>query len=516
MRRSIAAAVVAMATALTVLPATTSSAIDGKPTPGAPAAPSARVLAEQQATRALTTAHAVLAGTAGASAGKRPEGTLAMRDLFTALPDLDASQQKQAHAVLARPTDGAGDPYGDGYTVPAKRKCQGNFCIHWVPTTSDAPPSQAWVTRNLAIMNKVWHHHVTKMGYRAPVQDGSRGGNKKFDVYLKDVGAKSLYGYCAPEKRKPGTKWLASGFCVLDNDFSQSQFGAPPINSLKVTAAHEFFHAVQFAYDYGEDSWFMEATATWMEERFADDVNDNRQYLPYGQVKLAGSQLDFFNQDGFNQYGNWPFFEYLSTHYGNGVVRTIWNRAGAFKGAPDLYSTKAIRSVLGSHGGFPKVFRSYAAGNTVPARTYPEGKAWPHAVIAQRWKLSKDSRNRHHAFTVDHMASANALLKPDASLSGPRWMARITIDAPGHKSSPGIVVIIKKKSGTIKRSVHLTRGGYGKVKVPFSSGGVRSVTVTMANASTRFQCWHRTAYSCQGKPVDNNKQFTLKVSAFKR
>ena len=28
----------------------------------------------------------------------------------------------------------------------------------------------------------------------------------------------------------------------------------------------------------------MEATATWVEERVADDVDDNRQYLPYGQV----------------------------------------------------------------------------------------------------------------------------------------------------------------------------------------------------------------------------------------
>ena len=43
--------------------------------------------------------------------------------------------------MLARPTDGPSDPYGDGYTVPAKRKCQGHFCIHWVPTTPDAPPS---------------------------------------------------------------------------------------------------------------------------------------------------------------------------------------------------------------------------------------------------------------------------------------------------------------------------------------------------------------------------------------
>ena len=56
------------------------------------------------------------------------------------------------------------------------------------------------------------------------------------------------------------------------------------MQSAQVTAAHEFFHAIQFAYDYGEDAWMLEATATWMEERVFDKVNDNRQYLPAGQV----------------------------------------------------------------------------------------------------------------------------------------------------------------------------------------------------------------------------------------
>jgi hypothetical protein len=47
---------------------------------------------------------------------------------------------------------------------------------------------------------------------------------------------------------------------VLDDDYSTSQFPDPPLVSLDVTAAHEFFHAVQFAYDYFEDSWLMEGT----------------------------------------------------------------------------------------------------------------------------------------------------------------------------------------------------------------------------------------------------------------
>ena len=513
MRRSIAAAVVALSTALPVMTAGTSSATDDTSIPSVLS--SAGRLAEQRADRALTRAQEVLSTPVGSTPGK-PDATLAMRDLALSLSDLDPSQRRKAHAVLARPTDGNDDAYGDGYTVPSKRKCRGNFCIHWVTSTSDAATA-AWADRTLTLMNSVWKHHVDDMGYRRPVGDGSRGGNGKFDVYLKDLGSKSLYGYCAPENPKAGYKYVYSGYCVLDNDFSRQQYGAPPVDSLTVTAAHEFFHAVQFAYDASEDSWLMEATATWMEERYADSINDNRQYLPYGQVKRPGSPLDFANSTSFNQYGNWPFFEYLSTHFGNRVVRAIWNQAGAFKGAPDLYSTRAIKKVLRDHGGFVRVFRAYAAGNTIPARTYPEGAAWPSAAIAKRLTLSRSHKLGSASFTIDHLASANASVKPDTSLEGRQWRARITVDGPGRRTSPAAYLTIRKKHGKVDRvAVPLGKRGNGRVTVPFSASDVRSVTVTLANASTRFSnCWSNTAYSCQGRPTDTDEPFTLKVAAYR-
>ena len=245
MRRSIAAVVVAVSAALSVVPTGAATATDGSTTPsGSATSP----LAQQQAGQALDRARAVLSGAAGATTDSRVEGTLAMRDLFAAYPALATTQRTEARRVLARPTDGTNDPYGDGYTVSAKRKCAGHFCIHWVPTTSDAPPSKAWVDTTLTTMNQVWRKEVGTLNYRRPIKDGHHGGSSKFDVYLKDVGADYLYGYCAPEYVKAGHPREASGYCVLDNDFASSQYGgAKPVNSLRVTAAHEFFHAVQFA-----------------------------------------------------------------------------------------------------------------------------------------------------------------------------------------------------------------------------------------------------------------------------
>ena len=35
-----------------------------------------------------------------------------------------------------------------------------------------------------------------------------------------------------------------------------------PLDNMRVTAAHEYFHAVQYAYDGWDDTWIYETTAT--------------------------------------------------------------------------------------------------------------------------------------------------------------------------------------------------------------------------------------------------------------
>lgn len=505
MRRTIAAAVLALSTAASVLTAAPAASAAGERAAG------------DRAERALGLAERIVSGDAPRAPGARVDGTLALRELFTALPDLDPASRREAAAILARPTDGNRDPAGDGYTVSSRRKCDGPVCVHWVPTTRDAPPSKRWVNKNLATMNSVWAKEVGDLGYRRPLEDLERGGNGKFDVYLKELGSKGLYGYCAPESARPGTpEFLATGYCVLDNDFARSQFGAPPLDTLQVTAAHEFFHAIQFAYDAGEDGWFMEATATWMEERYADAVNDNRQFLPFGQLGKPASALDVFSSSGWNQYGNWAFFEYLSSNFGVGFVRSIWNEAGAFEGAPDRFSSRAVEVMLRDHGGLPAVFARYAAGNTIPARTYPEGRAWPKAPVAENWRLSADRPRRSQAFRIDHLSSRTARIAPGQTLTARDWRVRVAVDGPTARSAPAAYLVIERESGRVSRKrLPFGSAGNGRATLDFSNRKVRSVRITLANASTRFDCWVQTSYSCQGQPRDDNRRFGLTVRAFR-
>ncbi|MGH3347850.1 MAG: MXAN_6640 family putative metalloprotease, partial [Nocardioides sp.] len=448
---------------------------------------------------------------------RRPEATLALRDLFATLPRLSGADRTRARRILARPTQGADDPFGDGYTVDSRRRCARRICIHWVPTTSDAPPSRRWITRSLKTMRGVWRKEVGSMGYRRPVKDGRRGGNGKFDVYLADVGAKGLYGYCAPEFTRPGYRRLASGYCVLDNDFARSQFGADPVDSLRVTAAHEFFHAVQFAYDYLEDPWLMEASATWIEERYADGVNDNRQYLPAGQLVRTFRALDRFNSGSAIQYGNWVFFEYLSQRFGPRIVKRIWNQSGHFRGDGKTYSTDAIKRALPRKSPFRKVFSQFSAANVTPARSYPEGRFWPKPTLVSQGALGR-GEGTSGTLRIDHMSTHDIRVTPKEELDARRFKLRVRVDGPVRRSDPMAMLVIQQHSGDIKkRPVALNRRGKGSEVVAFNRRQTRRVWLVVSNASTRFDCrGNDTTYSCSGTPRDDGRAFAVSLRVISR
>ncbi|MBF4160858.1 MXAN_6640 family putative metalloprotease [Nocardioides acrostichi] len=548
MRRSLARMAALAALALAATTATTAPVIadDSVPTPQPPAgitdgtASLAQLAQEatsqapsqstQAASNALDAAQAALSGDAPArgtsqdatqGADQAPDVSMALRDLALQLPNMSASDRRTAQAILARPTDGSSDPYGDGYTTnKRKRKCAGNFCVHWVTDTADAA-KRAWAIKTLKTMNSVWHVEVGKMGYRHPVSDrilsGNNGGNGKFDVYLKDLGSAGYYGYCAAEfaKVKSGkTTRQGGGFCVLDNNFSKAEYGQRPVNSLKVTAAHEFFHAVQYAYDYTEDRWFMESTATWMEERYADGVNDNRQYLPSGSVKAPSTALDYFASGSSRPYGNWAWWEFLTHKFNNGIVKTTWNKA-----AGPSYSTKALKSTLSSKGGFVRNFASYNAANLTPKRTYPEGGSWPSANHGG-WTLTGTSTGNNVTATLPHMSAASYVITPGDGVGNKKWRLKIKVDGPVAKTSPIAYVVVRMKNGAWKRSpMNLNAQGNGVKKVLFSGNAVSAVSVTLVNGSTRFKnCGQGTGsveYSCDGTPVDNGKAFKLVTRAYK-
>ncbi|MBO0846559.1 MAG: hypothetical protein J2P22_14205 [Nocardioides sp.] len=515
MRRSFTAAVVALSTALSAVVLASSATADPSASPSAtttsPADPSSAptTQAEAVAQDALQTATQVLHGNA-----PHVDATAALLQLRLSMNALPTDQRRQAAEILARPTDHP-DPIGEDYTVRAKRKCSTHICIHWVPTTADAPPSMAWVNTSLRVMNHVWTYELRRLGYHQPISDGRRGGGGtgRFDVYLKELTDQGLYGLTVAERRSRNPR-LYSSYMIIDNDFKGYTSGR--MTSLRVTAAHEFFHAIQYAYDVREDTWMKEATATWMEEQFDDPGNDNRQYLPYGQINHPGTPLDALDGgNGFAIYGNWLFFQYLSQHYGRDVVKKIWTDAASFRRGGHEFSAQAIHSALSRHGGMTSVFARYANGNTVPANTYPEGAHYPASRVANKVTLTQATPSTGSTtYHVKHLASVDVKAVPGADLSDSGWRLQVNVRGPGRAKAPAAVILVKRADNPMTRTaVKLNRHGDGTARVPFSTATTTSVTVTLANASTRFRCRRGTQFSCHGVSQAANPGFALTLTA---
>ena len=268
---------------------------------------------------------------------------MALRDLAASIGSLSSSDRRLAMRLLARPTDGASEGPAGYVRVPRanrKRFCTTRFCIHWVTRGSERPSlvnrngngRPDYIDKAVRTMNTVWRKEIGSMGYKKPRSDfvsgPHHGGNPngRIDIFIANIGNVGLYGYCTTDDPRinRNTHRQNSAYCVFDNDFRRAEFttGAFGLAALKVTAAHEFFHAIQFAYDIFDDQAFMEGTATWMEDEVFTGVNDNVQYL------LSGSPMDPVNnvQQGpwfpldtghpSIQYGTWIWYRFLSENHG--------------------------------------------------------------------------------------------------------------------------------------------------------------------------------------------------------
>jgi hypothetical protein len=457
-----------------------------------------------------------------------------LRDLALRLGQLSPSQQKLARGILARPADPFDlntnpDGWADGED-PSSPDCGTDVCVHWAAPGSDAPaatdttPANGipdWVDSTLATVENVWSAEVADMGYRAPLSDltsTDHGPNGKLDVYISDLGAQQLYGYCASDDPKvatlgqPGVTWDVSAYCVVDNNYTEPIFGNhTPLQNLQVTLAHEFFHAVQFAYDYGEDRWLMEGTATWMEDQVYTAINDNRQYLQNSPLKYPWVPLDHSNRCCF-QYGSWILFRYLSESMNPAVIQQIWNRA-ASAGGPDDYSTQAVSNMLKAHGTtFRRKFGDFAVWNRIPAKRYSEGSHYPIPVGSGSFSLgSSHTSTGWLGLKLKHMSSVYVTLKPSRT-DGARAHLTVQYDGPRNGYGPEGRLIVVSTSGsiTVKRFV-LNRLGDGSLRVAFGRGHISKVVLVQSNASIRFACWNGTQYSCQGVPRDDGRVYAFRA-----
>ncbi len=508
----------------------------------APAEPAARADATSEALTALRVVRSIFDGAQRGGRGFAQEGTpadpaaydatLALRELALVKDQLSGSAREEAESYFARPTDPAGGSNPDtAYSVPeAPPVCNAEVCVHYVATTNDAPPladtntngRPDYVDTAFSTVSSV-HDRFVAAGYRSPKPDGTKGGTSATDVYIADIGDNGLYGYCTTDQKVPNQgPYDAWAYCVIDDDYAANEFPTnTSVENLQVTVAHEFFHAVQFGYDVNEDSWFLEATAAWIEDEFYDDVDDNLQYLASSPLRQPRTPLDTFG--GSFHYGTWIFFRYLSERFPAAqaglpvIVRDMWRKADGATGGRDLYSMQAVKSVLrAKKQDFPKLFAQFSNANRRPRATYSEARAnrYKSAPLVKRYKLGRGA-TRRAALRLDHLTSATLRATPSAALRGrTAWRLRVTLDMPKAAKGSAAVASIKLRSGKTRRvNIPISRTGSGAKVLPFSAKKVKYVELTLANAGTQYRCFKGGPYSCQGFSRNDNARegFRLQV-----
>jgi hypothetical protein len=332
-----------------------------------------------------------------------------------------------------------------------------------------------------------WRHYFTgSVRYRVP--PGIRG-NQKYRVHVCDIG--QVYGVTYPDRLLADGR--STSFIAVRNNyrgFQGNDDAHPEQGSMKVTAAHEFYHAVQFGYPLPDGSgwdWWMEASATFIEDDVFDAVNDYQHYLPnwFGRPELP---LD--HVDGSHEYGSVIFCKYLAEKVnGAAIFEAVLRRAR------QRSALQAIDGVLKEHrrglaaGKRPDVFSTgFLVSNLFkdhPDLGYEEGRRYP-AVRVDDAGSSYPVSTRTVA--LDHLSAAYVRFRPPTQ---PRTLhLAFGIEGVRRVDPPArIAVVVQAPAATVTRhevALRRERGGlFGGVEVPGfgRTAQVREAVAVIANTT---------------------------------
>ena len=457
----------------------------------------AHARAHARASALLGQVRAALDPAAGRSGpATRRDLTSAILELRRALPALSPSERASATSLLST-FPPPSSTCADQLLGPAVIRTA-HFCVHY------SNGNTAWANTVADTLEHVWTVEVDSLHFRPPVADG----DGLFDVYLQNLGG-GYYGACAPAQDAAHS----TASCVLDDDFDPAQFGgAPAMNSLSVTAAHEFFHAIQFAYDTSEDIWFMEGSAVWAEEQVYPDINDYLQYIPFSAIPQPRVPVDYAgvdNSDLYFRYGAVLFWKYLSGQFHDpGIVRRVWEYADG-----PTYSLQAVTAALAERGWtFARAFAHFGVWNTRPPGGYDDSALYPGPAW---WHVTRLSRAHPSTgpewVSLDHLTNAADQLVPAARLPK-RTRLRVVVNGPDRARGSAATVQVRRRDGSVRViDVPLDASGNGSVLVAFDPRVVASVVATLTNAGTRTTCGVDPAdrYSCAGRSLDDGQPYGL-------
>jgi hypothetical protein len=353
----------------------------------------------------------------------------------------------------------------------------GDFKVHFTRTGTNAVPAldaddsgvPDFVERVEETYEAVGATYHGVLGYRHPLSDGTvspNGGDARFDVYLLDF-ARSADGAFRVDRCLTSSPELCIGYVVQENDFSG--YGYPDTTTATlILGSHEYFHAVQAAYDANQNVVVSEGTAVWATERFDPSTEDFENFID-GYLSRPDRSLDSAPPGPVPAfaYGSAIFFRYLTEKHGDDVIRKLWERLENGQGDPAEPADVANPTFLVQLDAllkreysttFADAFAEFATWNLYLGPAADATKAWddasqypPVAVSTVTAPYRVDGPRVFYASTQYFEAPAAGRARMTASLSDSALTT--TDDLAGL-----VLVIAAKKAGRITEVARVVTG----------------------------------------------------------
>jgi len=287
-------------------------------------------------------------------------------------------------------------------------KSSAHFTVHYATTGTDAPTPVApysvdsWVQQVADTFEFAYTTYQNPYGYRPPPV-------APYHVYLRSLAAAMIYGQTTTVGPAPsaGFPYAYSSYIEIDKDFTNVIYTKNPVvytplDSLQITSAHEFHHAIQFGYNVFFDVWYAEATSTWYEGELYPLIRQSYSYVhPWfiNSTMRLDLAVDANALSTGAGYGRWIFNRYLAEQHTPDVVLSFWQTLAPIpspNGSSDIPMLPVINSVLG--GGLPTDFLNFSR------RVYRQ-QDWPLAYDKTTLSLRYYPISTYSSYPVNSTSS---------------------------------------------------------------------------------------------------------------
>ena len=147
-----------------------------------------------------------------------------------------------------------------------------------------------------------------------------------YDVYLQEYNG-DTYGLTVPDGSDVQDRIIS--YMLMDNDFAEDEYYyTHGIDAARVTAAHEYFHAVQMGYKPAySDVFLYELSSTWFEDVTFPEVNDWVYWFKEGSETFGKKPTQpMAGSDGYSIAIFGHYLAHITGIYRPDIMRQTWER----------------------------------------------------------------------------------------------------------------------------------------------------------------------------------------------